>query len=278
MPQPLEGGVARAAVVQDDRRLGGQAAHQPVPHHPATGGEPEQPVARLEIAVQSVLAQMLEQGAARAMDDALRLAGSTRRVEDDEWVVERQLGELQRCRLGEECLPPDGVAQLAAIVVDENDMLDRRNRVERPGNGGHDVVLLAVVPVAAHGDQNPGLDLTESVDDTEWSEVGGTRRPDRADRSRGEHPDHGLGTVRKQCRDAIAAPHTESDQSVAGAGNSVAQFRPGDLHRVGVLGGVDDRRGVIVTTQQVLGEVETCTGKPFRPGHCFPTHGAIRWR
>ena len=36
------------------------AGHQPVPHHPAAGGEVEEPVARAHVAVQLVFLQVLQ--------------------------------------------------------------------------------------------------------------------------------------------------------------------------------------------------------------------------
>ena len=45
-PQNAAVGVERRAVVEHDRGLARQAAHQPVPHHPAAGGEVEQAVGR----------------------------------------------------------------------------------------------------------------------------------------------------------------------------------------------------------------------------------------
>ncbi len=48
----IRSGYAGAAVVQHDRRAHQQAADEEVPHHPAGGGEPQEPVARPEIPVQ----------------------------------------------------------------------------------------------------------------------------------------------------------------------------------------------------------------------------------
>ena len=65
-------GMERAAVEQHDRRLRRQRRHEPVPHHPTAGREVEDAVARPDVAVQLVLAEVLEQHAAGAVDDALR--------------------------------------------------------------------------------------------------------------------------------------------------------------------------------------------------------------
>ena len=82
------------AVVEQQRRARGQARDEPVPHHPAAGGEVEQPVARLDVAVQLVLLQVLQQRAAGAVHDALGHAGRARGIQDVERMVERQLREV----------------------------------------------------------------------------------------------------------------------------------------------------------------------------------------
>ena len=59
------GGVEWRTVVEQQRRTRGEAGDQPVPHHPAAGGEVEQPVGGLCVGIQHMLGQMLEQDAAR---------------------------------------------------------------------------------------------------------------------------------------------------------------------------------------------------------------------
>ncbi len=65
------------AVVQHHRGADGQGADQPVPHHPAAGGEVEEPVLPCEVHVQHVLLQVLQQSAAGAVDHTL---GEARRA------------------------------------------------------------------------------------------------------------------------------------------------------------------------------------------------------
>jgi hypothetical protein len=77
------------------RKPGGEAADEPVPHHPPAGGEPEHPVAGLHVTVQLVLAQVLEERAAGSVDDALGSSGRPRRVHDQQRMVEGQMGELR---------------------------------------------------------------------------------------------------------------------------------------------------------------------------------------
>src|SRR4051794_30329268 len=63
------------SVIEEQRRPRGEPADEPVPHHPAAGREIEEPVLALEIAVEQMLAQVLEEDAARAMHDAFGNAG-----------------------------------------------------------------------------------------------------------------------------------------------------------------------------------------------------------
>ena len=76
----------------------GQARNQPVPHHPAAGGEVEHPVAAVSGRVQLVFLQVLQQRAAGAVHDAFRRAGGARGEQDVERMVERQLREVDRAR------------------------------------------------------------------------------------------------------------------------------------------------------------------------------------
>ena len=78
------------AVVEEKRRARCEAGGEPVPHHPAAGGEVEEPVFGRERAMQPVLFQMLEQRAAGAMHDAFRSARRAGGEEDIERMVEGQ--------------------------------------------------------------------------------------------------------------------------------------------------------------------------------------------
>ena len=71
-------GVDGGAVVEKDRRLRRQRRNEPVPHHPAQGGEVEDAVTGADVAVELVFLEVLKEDAARAVDDALRHAGGAR--------------------------------------------------------------------------------------------------------------------------------------------------------------------------------------------------------
>ena len=55
-----------------------EAGDQVVPHHPAGGAEPEEPIPRAEVVVERMDLQVLEQDPAVALDDRLRQAGGPR--------------------------------------------------------------------------------------------------------------------------------------------------------------------------------------------------------
>ncbi len=113
---PPEGCVVRLRwrpVVEHQRGAARQAAHQPVPHHPAAGGEVEEAIVPVQVRVQQVLLQVLEQRAAGAVDDALGRARGARRVEDVHGVIEGQRGEFQGRHGSGEFLPAEGVRYLA---------------------------------------------------------------------------------------------------------------------------------------------------------------------
>ena len=97
VPEHAHVGVARVAVVEDDRGPGQQAGDEEVPHHPAGRGEPEEAVAGVGVDVEVELLQVLEQDAALGLDDRLRQAGRAGGVEDPERVVE---GDALEAELG----------------------------------------------------------------------------------------------------------------------------------------------------------------------------------
>src|SRR5882672_2375746 len=79
------------AVIEEQRRTRCQAGREPVPHHPAEGGEIEQTISRLDVAMQLWLAQVLEQRATRPVHDALRHTRGPRGKQYVEGMVEGQL-------------------------------------------------------------------------------------------------------------------------------------------------------------------------------------------
>ena len=122
MSQSIVGpGMERRAVEQDQRLPDREPADQPVPHHPAAGGEVEHALAGPRVGVQAVLLDVLQQRAAGAVHDRLGHAGRARGIEDVERMVERQLGELERRRVG---LP---VVRRTAIAMPRHRLAASRN-------------------------------------------------------------------------------------------------------------------------------------------------------
>ena len=66
---------AGRALVKGEARPAAKPGHEPVPHHPPAGGEVEEGVTGVNVRVEAVLLEVLEEGPAGAVDDALRDAG-----------------------------------------------------------------------------------------------------------------------------------------------------------------------------------------------------------
>src|SRR5690554_4364654 len=65
----------RVAVKEDERRLRGEAAREPIPHHPAAGGEIKEAIERLDPGVEAMLLKMLKERPTLAVDDAFWFSG-----------------------------------------------------------------------------------------------------------------------------------------------------------------------------------------------------------
>ena len=89
-------GRAGVAVVEDDRGLARQRRDDEVPHHPAGGREPEQPVVGVQVDVEVHLLQHLDQDPAVAVHDRLRQSRRARAVEHPQRVIRRHVLEHER--------------------------------------------------------------------------------------------------------------------------------------------------------------------------------------
>ena len=245
LPQPLGIGLT---VVEHDRGARQQPADQEVPHHPAGGGEPEEAIARPEIAVQPRLLQVLEQDAALPLDDRLRQPRGAGRVEHPERVVEGQALEAELGGLGEQLVP---------AARHQHRVLDRRDRGHDLGHTLAAVEVAPAVAVALGGDQDLRLDLLEAVDDGGRSELGRAARPDGADARAGQERHDGLGHVRHVRRHAVAALHPESAQPGGAARHLIRELVPGQLaERLGLRGVHDRGLPRPRPAEQVLGVVQ----------------------
>ncbi|CAM5660412.1 hypothetical protein SAURM35S_06742 [Streptomyces aurantiogriseus] len=132
------------------------------------------------------------------------------------------------------------------------------------------VVLLAAVTVAVDGEQDDGLDLLETVEDTASAEVGGAGGPHAADGSSGKEGDDGLGDVREIAADPVSRADAEAAQFGGEGADLTAQLGPG--HWARLMGLVDVQESRLVRAggggaQGVLGVVHRRPGEPLGAGH-----------
>ena len=142
------------------------------------------------------------------------------RVEDPQRVVERHRLELERA------VPEEAVLPAAAVEVAERDRLGRRSPRAIAATVGAPVEVLAAVAVAVDREQHLRLDLREAVDHAAAAELGRRRRPDRAERGRGEERRDRLRDVRQVGRDAVAAARRRARPAPRGSPPCARAARP----------------------------------------------------
>ena len=231
--------------------------------------------------MEAVLLEVLEEGPAGAVDDALRGAGGARRVHDVERVVEGDRLVFDRAGgVGEgQLVPGDRARQgpevgCAAEVRHDDRELDARDAGEDLADPSERVDGGAVVAVAVRSHEDLGLDLPEAVEHPPHPEVGRAGGPHRPEAGRGEHRDDRLGEVREVARDPVAGADPGRPEPLRGARDVVVELAPGDdpvIDAVGARGGdlapEDDGGAVVAAAKEVLGEVEAGSREPARPRH-----------
>ena len=136
---------------------------------------------------------------------------------------------------------------------------------------------LAVVEVAVGREQHLRANLAEAIEHGVDAEVRRARRPHGADAGRRQHRDDGLGTVRDECRDAVAVADAERAQARGDARDLRAQLVPRQLAALAALVGEYERRAARVVLEQVLGEVEPRAFEPLG-ARAFACRRAARCR
>ncbi len=148
---------------------------QPVPHHPAAGGEVEDPVAGLHVAVQRCSFRCCSSVPPAPWTMHFGTPGRARRVEDVERVVEGQRART-RARPARRGRGTRSQATRAAAAATSG-VADRRGQGRPPpcatdGSALEDLgdacraigMRLAAVPVAVDGEEHRRLDLAEAVE------------------------------------------------------------------------------------------------------------------
>ena len=230
-PQRPHIGITRAAVVQHDRRAEEQPADHDVPHHPAGGGEPEEPVVRPEVQMEREGLEALQQDPTVPLDDRLRQSGRAGGVDDPQRVIEGDGLEGARPgpRGGQPLGPHPSAPQAAhrgrlVQVGHQHRGLERRELALQFGHQVHAVVRGSIVPVPVDREEDPELDLPETVHDAADAELGRATRPDRPQAGRGEERDQGLGDVGHEGDDPVAATDPHPPERGGGGGRPAVEL------------------------------------------------------
>ena len=271
-PQDVSVGCERRSLVEDEGRSGGEPAHQPVPHHPAAGREEEQGVVRLQVTVQQVLLAVLQQRAADTVHDALRDAGRSRRIHDEQRGVERHAYEVERGAGAAEVAVMHGVRQVRdagrlADVWNHHHPLHGWQLLEHAADRRERVDGLAVVEIAVGGEEHARRHLAEAVEHAVDAEVGRARRPRRAEARRREHRHDRLRQVRHEAGDPVTRADAELAQPVGDACHFRAQLAVRQFTACAALVAEHYGAVVVVTREQVLGEIEPRVLEPCGTGH-----------
>jgi hypothetical protein len=228
--------------------------------------------------VQALLLQVLEQRAPRTVHDALGRTGGAGGVEDVERVIEGKALEAKG-RSGvarDERVEAEGSAgklRLPLEVRHHHPVLHTLELAVDLGTPLEQGVPPAAVEVAVRGDQDLRRDLLEAVEHAPRSEVRRAGGPDRPQTRGRQRRRHRLWKVRQHGPDPVAPPHTEASKRGSEGRHVLLQLCMGDAARGALLATKQQGGTVVAAAQQVLGEVETRLGEPFRAGHA-PGAGA----
>ena len=265
----------RRPVEQHDRGAGREPRDQPVPHHPAAGGEVEQSVVRSEVGVQHQLLEVLQQRAAGSVHHALGQSGRAGRVQDVQRVIEREasVGGLIRAPGGVEHRIPAARARDAARGRVSGSGTARRRRAGSRA-AGH------TPPAPGRANRSPcRRSGSRPRRPAPWARSGRTGRARRWRRSRAStttrarpgwpppawrsrFPEDSAGSRRRGRRRPRPWPETRRPRPrLRGAAPDGSAPLPAPL--------VPEHQRVplVVVPQEILGEVEPRAGKPAGTEH-----------
>src|SRR5579884_2882783 len=85
----------RTSIIEHGRRTDEEAAHDIVPHHPACGCEPKEPIAGSQIVMERKCLQVLEQDSTLRVNEWFWKPSRPGLVENPQWMFERDLLEFK---------------------------------------------------------------------------------------------------------------------------------------------------------------------------------------
>jgi hypothetical protein len=275
-PAPAVGRVRRALVEHLGRPVGQRTVDDvAVTGDPADiGGAPID--VGLGVQVEHVLMGegRLGEVAAARVEDALRLAGRARGVEDEQRVLRREsLGLVLGVDAGHRLVPPQVAAldpvHLVLAAFDHQHVFDRVLALLGEGgiHGGLEGADLALAPAAVGGDHELGVRIVHPRSDAFGAEAAEDHRVHGADAGHREHRDDGLGDHRKVDRHPVSPLDPELHQEIRRPLHLGGELRVGDVPAVAglalpVQGDAVAVAGEHVAVEAVVGDVELAILEP----------------
>src|SRR5271157_6045022 len=264
----------RRPIEQYDRGAYRKRAHQPIPHHPPAGGEIVDPVLPLEVAMKDELFEVLDQGSSLSVNHALGKPGSSGRIHYVQGVVEGELLEMDIKALffRDKIVVMHGVRDRTDVrplpgIRKDNHLLNTRELLYYSADTRQRIVAFPVVEVAVCGEEDLGLYLSESVQDSFDTEIRRAGRPDRADARSCKHSYDGVGHVGHVPGHAVACGYSGISEGFRQPRHFVVQLGVGHVLHSLTFPFECDRNTVVSVSQEVLSVIETRSDEPLGSDH-----------
>src|SRR5690554_5909221 len=254
------------SVKENERGFGGEAAYEPVPHHPPAGREVEEAIERTDACMEAMLLEVLEKRSPLPVDDAFGLSRGSARVENVEGVVEGEALKTKgraiwlfrrRIRKGlEEDRALQGFFRWRAVEVrhDDGRMLEAESLVDLFGfREGLDA--LSTVDIAIACEKEDGLNLAKAIEHAIHPEIRRARREDGSKPRGGEHDEDGFWEVRQIGGDSSSSPHARCTHRALEPSYLLVHLAKAKRSARPLLGGVDHCDGIIPAPEEVFCEV-----------------------
>ena len=230
-------GMEGRAVVEQQRRARGEARDQPVPHHPAAGGEVEHAVAGSRCRQCSRCSlrccSSVPPADGRCISECRSCPTRTGcRADARRAAARRSTGFGREGR--ERVVQRHGAAAIAATACARRaEIVDDDRLRARVGSFASDRLRpwrrrrsACRCTSSRRRDEDDRLDLAEAVEHALLAEIGRAGRPDRAERGGGQHGGDGLGHVRHHRGDAVALLDAERREAAAAGARPARAARP----------------------------------------------------